>query len=154
MIIECSVNFQSDSLACAASNECIHQWPMQAAVAPTHRLPTKSRKPGRLINSDVRITNTRRLMSLLAKISKILIIAYTITASSAGPSIAATASATASAAMVTWPPTFFHSDQIQCPSLADIPTCPCYKFDDGNYQFSKEINLMYVFDFNLIYVFF
>lgn len=139
MIIECSVNFQSESLAYAASNECqkcIRQSSMQAtaaAAAPTHCLPTKSRKPGRLINSDVRITNTRQLMSLLATISKILIIAYTITAASAGSSIAAAASATASAAMVTWPPTFFHSDQIQCPSLADIPTCPCYKFDDGNF---------------------
>lgn len=146
MIIECSVNFQPTSLPCTATRECrqnMHQRPMLAATtAPIQR---QSRKQERVITDAVRITRTRRLMSLLATISKILIIAYTITASSAGPAIAsATASAT-TASMVTWAPTFFRSDHIQCPSLVDSPTCPCYKFDDGNYQISNEIKLIYSF---------
>lgn len=131
MIIECSINFQSESLPCAAKNQCrkfIHHRPMQTAALIQHQ----SQKHARIIGSAVRTTRTRWLMSLLAAISKIVIIAYTIKATSAGT--AAAASATAStASLVTWPPTFFHSDHIQCPSLVDNPTCPCYKFDDGNY---------------------
>lgn len=145
MIIECSVNFLLESQPCAATNECranvIHQQSMHAAaVAANAPIQRQSRQQERVITRAVSIARTRRLMSLLATISNILIIAYTM---SVGIAIAAAASATSSAtaaSMVTWPPMFFHSEHIQCPSLADIPTCPCYKFDDGNYQFFNEMN--------------
>lgn len=131
MIIECSINFQSELLPCAAKNVCrkfIHHRPMQTAALIQHQ----SQNHARIISSAFRTTRTPWLMSLLATISKIVIIACTLKATSRG--IAAAASATAStASVVTWPPTFFHTDHIQCPSLVDNPTCPCYKFDDGNY---------------------
>lgn len=137
MIVECSVNIQPKSLSCVATNRIFGRQRPRRAAAFNHR---QSRKSGRTIAGCVRTTRTRRLMSLLATISKILIIAFTMTAPNVGTAIAAAASATASAAaasMVTWSPTFFHSDHIQCPNLADNPTCPCYKFDDGNYHFSN-----------------
>lgn len=126
---ECSVNFRHKSLP---TNEwqkyIIHQQPMQTAAIQCQSQMIEQK---RLIT--VRCTRNHRLISLLAAISKILIIAYTITASTTVTAIAAANGATASAAsIVTWPPTFFQTEQMQCPSLADIPTCPCYKSDNGN----------------------
>lgn len=144
MIIECSRNFQSKLLSCAAKNKCrkfIHHRPMQAPAFIQHQ----SQNHERIISSAVRTTRTHWLMSLLATISKIVIIVYTIKATSGGTAFAASATlSAATASVVTWPPTFFHTEHIQCPSLVDNPTCPCYKFDDGNYlliiiyQFPKK----------------
>lgn len=137
MITECSVNFLPAALPCATTNECrklMHQRTMQAVMASPNQW--QSRKQEREITSAIRNKRSHRLMSLLATISKILIIAYTIAASSGGyggPTIVSATASVGTASTVTWPPTFFHSEYIQCPSLADNPTCPCYKFDDGNY---------------------